>query len=57
MLGDFIYSTYGLNIEDIAPVRVTSSVTLSGQAKDVCFLSESGVYRYCWWDVSVSGCL
>ncbi|XP_048769002.2 uncharacterized protein LOC125675414 [Ostrea edulis] len=37
-------NTYGLNIEDIAPVRVTSSVTLSGQAKDVCFLSESAGY-------------
>ncbi|XP_061165316.1 uncharacterized protein LOC133174252 [Saccostrea echinata] len=37
-------TTYGVDIEDISPVIVTSAVTLSGQPKDICFLSESAGY-------------
>jgi hypothetical protein len=33
---------YGMDVDDILPITITSAVTLSGQAKDVCFLSESG---------------
>ncbi|XP_062577216.1 uncharacterized protein LOC134239077 [Saccostrea cucullata] len=37
-------TTYGVDIEDISPVIVTSAVTLAGQPKDICFLSESAGY-------------
>lgn len=31
-----------MEAEDWSPITVTSAVSLSGQPKDVCFLSESG---------------